>query len=127
MKSVEEAVSKGDEGALDVALRSINAKWEETGMFDLSQDSAPKLSSILANNALPELTTEQKLLKRIIRDGDERYILKLKEAKAETPAPVSLATTSMIEASRANSLFSSWMGEFKKVSKVIVNNELLKQ
>lgn len=127
MKTVEEAVSKGDEGALAASLNSINAKWEETGLFDLSQDSAPKLNSLLANNALPELTPEQKLLKRIIRDGDERYILKLKDTKAETAAPMDFGTLSMTEASRANSLFSSWMGEFKKVSKVNVNNELLKQ
>ncbi|MBC7370561.1 MAG: SurA N-terminal domain-containing protein [Bdellovibrionaceae bacterium] len=127
MKSVEEAVSKGDDGALEAGLKGINAKWEETGMFDLSQDSAPKLNSIFANNALPELSFDQKLLKRVIRDGDERFILKLKEAKADTPAPVDAGTVAMTEASRANSLFSGWMGEFKKVSKVNVNNELLKQ
>ncbi len=126
MKVLEEAVGKGDEVALESALKSINAKWDETGIFDLSQDAAPKVHSQVANSALSELSLEQKLLKRIVRDGDEKYILKLKDAKMETPLPVDSMTKNMTEAFRANMLFSGWMGDFKKVSKVNVNQQLLK-
>jgi len=126
MKNLEEAVSKGDETALDADLKNINAKWDETGTFDLSQDSAPKIGSPVANNALNELSTEQKLLKRIVRDGDEKYIFKLKEAKMETPVPLDPMTKSMTEAYRTNGLFGAWLGDFKKISKVEVNNSILK-
>ncbi|HEY8269423.1 MAG TPA: SurA N-terminal domain-containing protein [Pseudobdellovibrionaceae bacterium] len=126
VKALEEAVGKGDESALELALKNINAKWEETGSFDLSQESAPKINSVLANNALAELTLEQKLLKRIVREGDEKYILKLKEAKMEAPIPLDSMTKTMTESYRANMLFGNWLNEFKKVSKVEVNNQLLK-
>jgi parvulin-like peptidyl-prolyl isomerase len=126
MKVLEEAVSKGDESALDNGLKSINAKWEETGAFDLSQDTAPKINSTMANNALSELSPEQRLLKRIVHDGDERFILKLKDVKAEPPVALDTMTKTMTEGFRANTMFSGWMNEFKKVSKVNVNQELLK-
>jgi parvulin-like peptidyl-prolyl isomerase len=126
MKVLEEAVSKGDETALDAGLKAMNAKWDETGVFDLSQDGAPKINSQMANNALGELTPEQKLLKRIVRDGDEKYILKLKEVRSEAPAPLDSMAKNMSEAFRANMLFSNWMTEFKKVSVVNVNTELMK-
>lgn len=126
MKVLEEAVSKGDEAALEGGLKAMNAKWEETGAFDLSQDAAPKINSNMANNALTELTMEQKLLKRIIRDGDEKYILKLKDAKMEAPVAVDSMTKTMTESFRSNMLFGNWLNEFKKVSKVHVNDALLK-
>ncbi len=126
MKSLEGAISKGDELALESSLKDINAKWEETGIFDLSQDVAPKISSALANNALSELAMEQKLLKRIIHDGDDEYILKLKEAKMETPVPLDSMAKTMTESYRSSMLFGNWLNEFKKVSKVEVNNSLLK-
>jgi len=126
MKVLEEAVAKGDETGLDNGLKSINAKWEETGVFDLFQDSAPKINSNLANNAVTELTMNQKLLKRIVRDGDEKYILKLKDAKMETPVALASMEKTMTESMRSNLLFGNWLNEFKKVSKIEVNNNLLK-
>ncbi len=126
MKVLDEAVAKGDEAALDNGLKALNAKWEETGLFDLSQDAAPKINSQMANNAIPELTLENKLLKRIVRDGEEKYVLKLKEAKMDTPVALDPMTKTMTESFRSNLLFGNWLNEFKKVSKVEVNNELLK-
>lgn len=126
MKVLEEAVAKGDEAALETGLKGINAKWEETGVFDLSQEGAPKINSMMANNALSELTPEHKLLKRIVRDGDEKYILKLKEAKMEAPVALDPMTKKMTEAMRSNLLMSTWLNDFKKVSKVEVNNTLFK-
>ncbi|WP_413290906.1 SurA N-terminal domain-containing protein [Bdellovibrio sp. HCB337] len=126
MKVLEEAVSKGDDAALESGLKAMNAKWDETGSFDLSQDAAPKINSQLANNALPELSMEQKLLKRIIRDGDDKYILKLKEAKMEAPVALDSMTKTMTQSYRANMLFGNWLNEYKKVSKIEVNNTLMK-
>lgn len=126
IKVLEEAVSKGDETALDNGLKAINAKWEETGVFDLSQDAAPKINSNMANNAVTELTMEQKLLKRIVRDGEDKYILKLKEAKMEAPVALEPMAKTMTESFRSNMLFGNWLNEFKKVSKVEVNTTLLK-
>ncbi|MBK9321757.1 MAG: SurA N-terminal domain-containing protein [Bdellovibrionaceae bacterium] len=126
IKALEDVVTKGDEPALDSVLKSINAKWDETGIFDLSQDAAPKINSQVASTALSELSLEQKLLKRIVRDGDEKYILKLKEAKVEPAAPIDTMTKNMTQAFRANMLFSGWISDFKKVSKVNVNQQMFK-
>lgn len=113
MKSLDEAVAKGDESALDGALKGMNAKWDETGTFDLSQDTAPKINSAMANNAISELTMEQKLLKRIVRDGDDKYILKLKDAKMETPVALDPMTKSMMESYRSNMLMGAWREQLK--------------
>jgi len=126
MKVLDEAVAKGDEAALEAGLKSLNAKWDETGSFDLSQEMAPKLNSSLANNALSELSPEHPLLKRVVRDGDEKYILKLKEAKMDAPGAVDAMTKTMAQSLRSNTLFGNWLNEFRKVSKVEVNNELMK-
>lgn len=126
MTVLEEAVSKGDEAVLESGLRSLNAKWEETGVFDLSQDAVPKISSQLANNAVTELSLEQKLLKRIVRDGDDKYILKLKDAKMDAPGTLDPITKTMTQSYRSNMLFGNWLNDFKKVSKVEVNNNLMK-
>jgi peptidyl-prolyl cis-trans isomerase D len=126
MKVLDEAVAKGDEAGLENGLKAMNAKWEETGMFDLSQDAAPKINSQMANNAITELTMENKLLKRIVRDGEEKYVLKLKEAKMDTPVALDPMTKTMTESFRSNMLFGNWLNEFKKVSKVEVNSQLLK-
>lgn len=125
MKGLEEAVSKGDEGALESALKALNVSWEESGVFDLSQENAPKIDSTLANNALTELSLEQKLLKRVVRDGDDKYILKLKEAKMETPGALDSMAKTMAQSYRSNMLFGNWLNEFRKVSKVEVNNTLM--
>lgn len=125
MKTLEDAVVKGDEAALDGGLKSINAKWEDTGVFDLSQESAPKINSAVANNALSELSLEQKLLKRVVRDGDDKYLLKLKEAKMETPVPLDPMTKTMTASFRSNMIFGNWLNEFRKISKVVLNNQLL--
>lgn len=126
MKVLEEAVAKGDETALEAGLKSMNAKWEETGTFDLSQEGAPKINSLMANNALSELSLEHRLLKRIVRDGDEKYILKLKEAKMDTPVALDPMSKKMTESLRSNMLLSNWLNDFRKVSKVEENTTLLK-
>lgn len=127
MKTLEEAVSKNDESALESGLKAVNAKWEETGDFDLSQDSIPKINSMMASNAVSELNDEHKLLNRIVRDGEEKYILKLKDTRVAALQPLDEMTKNMTEASRANLLFGSWLNDFKKDSKIVINQSLLQQ
>jgi parvulin-like peptidyl-prolyl isomerase len=127
MKTLEEAVSKNDESALENGLKAVNAKWEETGDFDLSQDSIPKINSMMASNAVSELNDEHKLLNRIVRDGEEKYILKLKDTRVAALQPLDEMTKNMTEASRANLLFGSWLNDFKKDSKIVINQSLLQQ
>lgn len=127
MKTLEEAVSKNDETALENGLKPLNVKWEETGDFDLSQDSIPKLNSLVAGNAVSELSDERKLLNRIVRDGEEKYILKLKDSRFAAAAPVDAMTKTMTEATRANMLFGAWLNQFKNDSKVVINQALMQQ
>lgn len=127
VKTLEEAVTKNDEPALASSLKAVNAKWEETGDFDLSQDGIPKINSPQATNAVSELSDDKKLLNRIIRDGDEKYILKLKESRMAALTPVDAMTKTMTETSRANMLFGAWLNDFKKESKVVVNESLMQQ
>jgi peptidyl-prolyl cis-trans isomerase D len=125
VKTLEEAVSKNDEPALENGLKAVNAKWEETGEFALGDEAIPKINSLVASNAIGELQEDQKLLKRILRDGEEKYILKLKESRFAALEPVPAMTKTMTEATRANMLFGAWLNDFKKDSKVVINNALM--
>lgn len=126
LASLDEAIGKGDEAALDKDIKAMNGKWEETGFFSLSQESAPKLNSMVANNALSELNPDQKLLKHLVRDGNNKFIMKLKEVKMDTPVPLEAMMKNMTEATHSNAMFMGWVGDFKKTARVEVNNHILK-
>ncbi len=124
IKQLETAVNQGDEATINQVATILGIKWDETGFFDMSQDAIPKLSSpVLAQSAF-ELSEAQPLLKRLVRDGGTKYVLKLKSQKNEATT-VADDLKKNIQRDRANLLFSKWIEASQKTSKIEKNNQVL--
>ncbi|HEX7675752.1 MAG TPA: SurA N-terminal domain-containing protein [Bdellovibrio sp.] len=127
LKDLDDALAKGDEAAVNAKLKEIKASWEETGFTEIGADSFPKITSQVANEAIFELTKAQPLLKRLVRDGNTKYILKLKETKVEEAKSIEPTTVEMTQKRRADGLFESWINQFRANSNITMNPQALQQ
>lgn len=124
VKSIETALKEGNEAALAPLLKKVNAQWEETGFADITAELNPKLGSQIATEAVLELSKNTPLLSRLVRDGSQKFILKYKASKVEEPA-TSKADLEMAEKRRGDSLFNSWVSQFRDRSNVKINQQVL--
>lgn len=128
VKALEEALTKGDENTVNAQLKDLKGNWEETGFVEYSADSFPKLTSQVANEAVYELNTQQPLLKRLVRDGNFKYVMKLKgfktEAATEALGPVAVE---MVQKRRAEGQFEAWVNQFRQKSHVTMNTQVLQE
>lgn len=125
VKALDEALAKGDEAAVNAQLKEMKATWEETGLVEISAQSFPKITSPVANEAIFELTKAQPLLKRLVRDGAAKYVLKLKETKVEAVKSLEPMTAETMQKGRADGMFESWVNQFRKNSHVTMNSQAL--
>ncbi len=125
IKSLDEALNKGDEAAINAQLKVLKANWEETGFVELGAEGFPKITSQVANEAVFELSKEQPLLKRLVRDGASKYVLKLKETKVDAIASVEPMTIEMVQKRRGDGLFEAWINQFRQQSHVTMNNQFM--
>lgn len=125
VQALDEALVKGDEAAANAQLKILNAKWEETGLVELTTESFPKITSQTANEAISELSKAQPLLKRLVRDGNNKYVLKLKESKVEALVALEPTTTQMVQKQRGDGLFETWVNQFRAKSHVTMNTQVL--
>ncbi len=86
LTDLDKALTQGDASSVEQSIKALGANWEETGFFDLSVDSVPKISSAQAVEAVFELNDKSPLLKRLVRDGNLKYVLRFKERKVESLA-----------------------------------------
>jgi peptidyl-prolyl cis-trans isomerase D len=123
IKSLEEALVKSDITKVDQIIKSWGLNWEETGFFDLAQDSVPKLTGQVVSQAAFELSETRPLLNRLVRDGGAKFVMKIKASKSETVKDPSILS----EMAKENSygLFSQWIESAKKSAKIEKNNELI--
>lgn len=126
LKSLDEALNKGDESSVNAQLKDLKLGWEETGLVDFSAESYPKISSAVATEAISELTKAQPLLKRLVRDGNFKYILKMKEFKATEATAVDDRTVEMLQKRRGDGLFEMWLSQYRNQSSISMNPQALK-
>lgn len=129
LQAISDAVRDGNEVVLGQLMKELSLKWEETGFVDASAEMLPKIQSQAARDAVDELSKDQKFLKRMIIEGQRRYIIKLKEFKKEQKAEPKqniAAQDEMAERQRAEGVFEAWLGGVRKNSKIDVNTELIK-
>jgi len=123
-KVLDDALAQGNEAAVNAQLKDLKASWEETGYTDISAETFPKITSQGATDAIFELSKEQPLLKKLVRDGNFKYVLKLKDAKVEAskeaPAPM---MSEMLQKRRGEGMFEAWVNQFRKDSTVTMNSE----
>ncbi|UXR63163.1 SurA N-terminal domain-containing protein [Bdellovibrio bacteriovorus] len=126
IKALDEALVKGDEAAVNAQLKELKATWEETGLVSLDSETFPKITSSVATEAVFELTKAEPLLKRLVRDGNAKYVLKLKESKVEevktTLEPMSVE---MVQKRRGDGMFEAWINQFRSKSHVTMNTQAL--
>lgn len=126
MKKLEDALAQGNEPETQAILKSLKVSWKETGLVSLNQESWPQLNSVVAKEAALETTQSAPLLKRLVRDGGQKFVIKLKEFKMEemkagqTPADQQLA-----QKKRSEGLFEAWTSQYRAKSDVEMNQQLL--
>lgn len=125
IKALDEALSKGDESTVNAQLKELKANWDETGFVDMSVDNFPKLTSSVANQAAFELSKSEPLLKRLVRDGNQKFVLKLKDSRVEAAKPMEPMMTEMLQKRRGDSLVDAWMNQYRSKSKVTMNTQAL--
>ena len=123
VKNVETdlAAGKASEAAAQVAAAKL--PWKETGYFDISADVAPGLNSAQAIKAALELSKAQPLAKKLIREGDSQFLIRLKDVKVEA-SDLKAQDQSVMEKQKSNSAYSAWIDSFKKTAKIETNAAL---
>jgi hypothetical protein len=114
-KDLETALKAQDSGKVNQFLRQVNIKLQETGLFAMSASTAPQLNSPVATGASLALTEAAPWSAGIVRDGLDRFVLKLKEKKI-TPITDEAAVITQLRRERAMDLFSSWMDSEKQTA-----------
>lgn len=125
IKALDEALTKGDEAAVNAQLKDLKATWEETGFVELGAEQFPKITSPVANEAVFELSKTEPLLKRLVRDGQTKFVLKLKETKVEQVVALEPTTTEMVQKRRGDGMFEAWINQFRQKSHVTMNTEFM--
>lgn len=117
---------KGDEAAVNAQLKELKATWEETGLVEIGAETFPKITSSVATASIFELTKTEPLLKRLVRDGNAKYVLKLKESKVETvKADIEPMSVEMMQKRRGDGMFEAWINMFRSKSNVTMNTQAL--
>jgi peptidyl-prolyl cis-trans isomerase D len=125
IKALDEALTKGDEAAVNAQLKEMKAGWEETGLVELGADQFPKITSKVATESVFELTKAQPMLKRLVRDGNQKYVLKLKDVKMEAGKALEPMTLEMAQKRRGDGMFEAWVNQFRKNSHLTMNKQVL--
>lgn len=125
INAIDQALAKGDEAAVNAQLKEIKASWEETGLVELGTENFPKITSAVATDAVFELSKTQPLLKRVVRDGNVKYVLKLKETKIEEGKAAEPMLVEMMQKRRADGMFEAWINQFRAKSHITMNTQAL--
>lgn len=126
LKKVESALSAGDSGAVQAAVKMMGGNFDETGFFDMTSPVAPKMASQLGTRAAWELSSGKPWLSRVVQDGNVRYVLKLKDTKSNPDATLKPETlVAQLERERAGELLEKWVLEKKKSANIQRNVQLI--
>lgn len=125
LRSLDESLIKNDEAKVTADLKALGANWDETGFFEMGAEALPKIQSPVVRDSVYEMTSAQPLLKRLVRDGNFKYVLKLKGSKTESVSSATAAEDEAIQRRRGQGLREAWIGQFRKSSRVEMNAQAL--
>lgn len=126
VKAVEShlAVGKADEALAVLATHKIN--WKETGFFDIGAETIPGINSPQALKVAFELNKTQPIAKKLVREGENQFLFKFKEAKTEV-VDLKAQEQEMLERQKSAEVYRSWVENFKKSAKIDTNTNLMKE
>lgn len=122
-KLVEAKLAEGKTDDVEAILKQANMGWKETGYFDIATEAAPGMNSQQAVKAALELGKSQAWSKKLVREGDTQFVVKLKDIKTEV-SDLKGQDQSMLEKQKANSAYMAWVESFKKTAKIQTNTQL---
>lgn len=125
MKIFDEAVTQGKTEVVDSKLKMFGVEWDETGYFDLSAESVPKMNSAVALQAAFEVSEAKPFLGKVIRDGGSRFILKFKGMKKEPLVADEKSLVAQMTREKSMDIYGQWIEQEKKTTKIERNLELL--
>ncbi len=126
MPELEKWIADGSQDKVNSWLKEHGFQWQETGLFSLDQDAVPKLGqSPTVNQAAFELSNAKPWLGRLIKEGSERYILKLKEVKAEPVKSSNSELAQEILKERSFDAFNGWVEQARADSRIEANPQAL--
>ena len=123
VKTIETDLSAGKSELVIAALTAAKLTWKETGYFDISAEVAPVMNSAQAIKVALELNKTQSLAKKLVREGDVQYLVKLKDVKTESSA-LKVQDQEMLERQKSMGAYQAWVDSFKKTAKIETNTNL---
>jgi peptidyl-prolyl cis-trans isomerase D len=123
VKSVEAKLAEGKMDDVNSMLNQAKLGWKETGYFDISSEVAPGMNSSQAIKAALELSKSQPYGKKLVREGDTQFLIKLKDAKTE-PTDLKITDESNLERQKSAAAYSAWVDSFRKTARIQTNSSL---
>lgn len=124
LKSISEALKKGDESTVNQDVKALGLNWEETGEFDMNSEFIPKLEGDGLAQAVYSLNEKQKWSPDLVRSSGNKYILKLKDIKTAAVEDKAKEDDA-VKQRRAQEMLEAWVDHFRKASKVQMNTTIL--
>ena len=123
IKSVEAELSSGKAEAVVARLTSAKLAWKETGYFDIAAEVAPVMNSAQAIKAALELNKANPVAKKLIREGSNQFLIKLKDIKTEA-AVLKIEDRNMLEKQKSMGAYQAWVESFRKTARIETNSDL---
>ncbi|MES3038455.1 MAG: SurA N-terminal domain-containing protein [Bdellovibrionota bacterium] len=126
IKALQEAVSGGNYDEVAKFQKDWNVNWQETGFFDMSQDSIAQLP-VEDLGFVAGLTKEKPWGAKVVSGrGGESYIVKLKDSKTDA-LPATAVADAGPEGRRQKSFgfYDGFIRQFEKQSTIQVNQKVL--
>jgi parvulin-like peptidyl-prolyl isomerase len=123
IKSIEAKLSEGKIDEVNSMIAQAKLGWKETGYFDIGADVAPGMNSAQALKAAVTLTKAQPYSKKLVREGDTQFLIKLKDSKTE-PAELKQTEESNLERQKSSAAYAAWVDSFRKTARIQTNSSL---
>ena len=129
ISNLRSALEKGDEKVLEDNLKSLDTKWEETGLYALDNQAVPKMgnSPQVTKAAMSLFHSPSSLYPQMVSEGKMLYILRLKEK--QLPPEKGFDQTEMaaskeaMQKKSAQNAFDQWVLHIRKNALIEVYNQ----
>ncbi len=123
ISGIEKDLSAGNSEAVVAQLTKAKLNWQETGYFDIAAEVVPVMNSAQAIKVALSLTNAQPIAKKLVREGDTQFLIKLKDIKTDV-GDFKIQDQSVIERQKSMGAYQAWVDSFKKSSRIEVNLSL---
>ncbi len=123
-KQFETLLAASQFAEVETLVSQNQLNWVTSGFFDLENDIFPQVGSRELLNASLKLNKKSQYGLNLVREGDDQYLVKLIDFK-NNAAVVDLKQSELTDKLKASSAFGSWIENYRKNSKITMNDLLL--